>query len=151
MTLSTLDTRSPRPDGGFLLGLLAGAAVGGGLALLFAPQEGADTRQALATRGQQAGRRISDAYSSVAAQARRGARNLASRPAAPRHDPSGRNGEPGHATLVAGHTHERSADPSRVISDVVGEATYTPAPVAPAESGPGATSPAPSNTTWPVV
>ena len=57
----------------------------------------------------------------------------------------------GDSTLVAGQTDERSANPVQVISDAIGEASYTPAPVAPSESGRGATSPAPSSTTWPHV
>lgn len=106
---TTFDDRQPRTDSGFLLGLLAGAAVGGGLALLFAPQEGADTRQALATRGQQAGRRISDAYGTMAAQARRRARGFSSRTNREEGSAPGAHAS-GQSTLVAGHTEDRSAD-----------------------------------------
>ena len=146
---SNYQTRSTS-DRGLLIGLLAGAAVGGGLALLFAPQEGASTRHALASRGQQAGRRISDAYGSMAAQARRRARALKTSDQRPEGSAPGAHAS-GDSTLVAGHTDERSQDPTRVIADAVGETLYTPAPVTPATSGPGATSPAPASPTWPRV
>jgi gas vesicle protein len=61
---------------GWVLGLLAGAAVGGGIALLFAPRQGTDTRHQLASRGQAAGRQLRQAYESAAGTARRGANRL---------------------------------------------------------------------------
>ena len=61
---------------GWVLGLIAGAALGGGLALLFAPRQGTETRQQLAERGQQAGRQLRTAYDSVAGTARRSARRI---------------------------------------------------------------------------
>jgi gas vesicle protein len=36
-----------KPSGSFITGLLAGAAIGGVIALLFAPQSGKDTREKL--------------------------------------------------------------------------------------------------------
>ncbi len=60
----------------WVLGLIAGAALGSGLALLFAPRQGAATRQQLAQRGQEAGRQVRHAYASVAGTARRNARRL---------------------------------------------------------------------------
>ena len=61
---------------GWVVGLIAGAALGGGLALLFAPRQGMQTRQQLAERGQQASRQLRSAYDSVAGTARRSARRL---------------------------------------------------------------------------
>ena len=58
------------------VGLIAGAAIGGGLALLFAPRQGTYTRRQLAERGQEAGRQLRYAYDSVAGTARRNARRL---------------------------------------------------------------------------
>ena len=60
----------------WVVGLIAGAALGGGLALLFAPRQGTYTRHQLAERGQQAGRQLRHAYDSVAGTARRSARRL---------------------------------------------------------------------------
>jgi gas vesicle protein len=112
---TTFDDRQPRTDSGFLLGLLAGAAVGGGLALLFAPQEGADTRQALATRGQQAGRRLNDAYGTMAAQVRRRARRFSARTNQEEGSAPGAHAN-GQSTLVAAHTDERTAGPTSVAA-----------------------------------
>ena len=64
-------------DHTFLLGMLAGAAVGGSLALMFAPRQGRDMRQGLAQGARQASRRLSETYGTVADSARRGARQLA--------------------------------------------------------------------------
>lgn len=66
-----------RPNGRLLMGLVAGAAVGGGLALLFAPRQGADMRHDLATGAQRAGRRLRDGYETVADNVRQRARQLA--------------------------------------------------------------------------
>ena len=76
MTYHPLPTNPPQHDdySAFVLGLVAGAAVGGGLALLFAPQEGAQTRHGLAAGAQQAGKRVTQAYGSLAGTARRSAR-----------------------------------------------------------------------------
>ena len=60
----------------WVVGLIAGAALGGGLALLFAPRQGTYTRNQLTERGQQAGRQLRHAYDSVAGTARRNARRL---------------------------------------------------------------------------
>ena len=61
---------------GWVVGLIAGAAFGSGLALLFAPRQGVHTRHQLAERGQQAGRQLRSAYDSVAGTARRSARRI---------------------------------------------------------------------------
>ncbi len=52
-----------RPSGGaFLAGLLMGAAVGAGLALLFAPKTGRELRQQLAESARRARESARDAY-----------------------------------------------------------------------------------------
>jgi gas vesicle protein len=61
-----------------LLAGLAAAAVGGVLALLFAPRRGTDMRQELASGAQRAGRRLNDAYGTVADSVRQSARRPAS-------------------------------------------------------------------------
>ena len=65
---------APHSTPGWVVGLIAGAALGGGLALLFAPRQGVHTRHQLAERGQQAGRQLRNAYDSVSGTARRSAR-----------------------------------------------------------------------------
>jgi gas vesicle protein len=45
-----LDTRTGTSGAAFVLGLLAGTAIGVGLGLLFAPKEGADLRRDIAKR-----------------------------------------------------------------------------------------------------
>jgi gas vesicle protein len=156
MTYHELPTSpSNRDDGGhFLVGLIAGAAVGGGLALLFAPRQGADMRHDLASGAQQAGRRISQAYDSVAGTARRNARRFvgyAGGRSSKAHDDTftplpgevSTFGASSSTSTTPSEPFDRGDDPSRVLRDAIGEATYQPAPVAPAETGPGATSPAP--------
>jgi len=69
---------STRSDSRLLAGLVAGAAFGGVMALLFAPRRGTDMRQELASGAQRAGRRLNDAYGTVADSVRQGARRLAS-------------------------------------------------------------------------
>ena len=73
----TKDVKASTPT--WMLGLIAGAALGSGLALLFAPRQGAATRHQLAERGQEAGRQVRHAYESVAGTARRNARRLTER------------------------------------------------------------------------
>jgi gas vesicle protein len=70
------DQTSGRSTPGWVVGLIAGAAVGGGLALLFAPRQGVHTRHQLVERGQEAGRQLRNAYESAAGTARRSARRL---------------------------------------------------------------------------
>lgn len=129
MTHHELPRQSRRDDhGGFVLGLIAGAAVGGGLALLFAPTEGAQTRHGLASSAQQAGRRMTQAYGSLAGSARRNVRRFASYT---------RGGADGTTTLTPGDTHyERARPASDVLRDAVGEATYTPAAAPDTSAGP---------------
>ena len=69
------DSRS-RANGSLLMGLMAGAAVGGGLALLFAPRQGSEMRQDLASGAQRAGRKLRDGYDTVAETVRDRARRF---------------------------------------------------------------------------
>jgi gas vesicle protein len=60
--------------------LLVGAAIGAGLALLYAPRSGRETRQQLSDSADRLRRRATDAYDTVSTQARRTAeraRNVA--------------------------------------------------------------------------
>jgi gas vesicle protein len=66
-----------RNNNRLLMGLVAGAAFGGGLALLFAPRQGADMRHDLASGAQRAGRKLRDGYESVADSVRQRARQFA--------------------------------------------------------------------------
>lgn len=50
----------------FAAGMALGIAVGAGVALLFAPHSGADTRQLIARRGRRLGRRGRDAWGDLA-------------------------------------------------------------------------------------
>ncbi len=58
----------------FTAGLLVGLAIGAGIALLVAPQAGAETRQALARRGRRLRRRGVDAWEDLRDELRRVAR-----------------------------------------------------------------------------
>jgi gas vesicle protein len=138
------DNANPSDSGapGWVVGLIAGAAVGGGLALLFAPRQGTDTRQQLAARGQQAGRQLRQAYDSVAETTRRNARRLTEQAQDWRRSRSGDEWSAAKDAIPAGE--HRSPDSSRVLGDMVGEATYQPAHVEPNDVGRGATAPAPS-------
>ena len=49
--MQDFDTRYAQPGGGFVTGLLFGAAVGAALGIIFAPRAGADTRRQLAESG----------------------------------------------------------------------------------------------------
>ena len=104
----------------WVVGLIAGAALGGGLALLFAPRQGIQTRHQLAERGQQAGRQLRHAYDSVASTARRGARRLTEQAQ------DWRRPDQGHesASTVSDHvfaSDDHSADPSRGLSSAPSE------------------------------
>lgn len=134
-------TQTHRGDNsGFMLGLIAGAAVGGGLALLFAPNEGAQTRHGLATGAQQAGRRVSEAYGSLAGSARRNVRRFSNytRGAA------ASAAETTSSSLSAESHYERARPAGDVVRDAVGEATYTPASTPNTTAGPGVATPATS-------
>lgn len=48
-----------RQGGGFMMGLMAGAAIGAGIALLFAPKEGTQTRRNLSDGAHRLGEQIS--------------------------------------------------------------------------------------------
>ena len=50
---------------GFLVGMLVGGVVGAGMALLFAPMEGAETRRKIADTSKSAKERVSKVASSV--------------------------------------------------------------------------------------
>ena len=79
MTYDMYDSHgTTRSDSRLLAGLLAGAAFGGVLALLFAPRRGTEMRQELASGAQRAGRRLNDAYGAVSDSVRQGAHRLAS-------------------------------------------------------------------------
>jgi gas vesicle protein len=127
---------------GWVVGLVAGAALGSGLALLFAPRQGTDTRHQLATRGQEAGRQLRQAYESVAGTARRNARRLTEQA----QDWSRqRTGTRGSASDMHDYAKEHStSDTAQIVRGALGEMTYTPANAASSGVGTGTTSPAPS-------
>ena len=85
-----------------LMGLMAGAAVGGGLALLFAPRQGAEMRHELATGAQRAGKRLREGYESMSESVRQRARHLADE---------------------AHHMHERANEESEPVRESVDAAT----------------------------
>lgn len=121
----------------WVLGMLAGAAVGGGLALLFAPRQGADTRHQLASRGQAAGRQIKQAYDSAAGTARRSAQRLTDQA---KHltdqaktwrgehaTASGAHGDPltgSTVQAVPGAIDSGISDAARAFRDAVGDVDY---------------------------
>ncbi|HTU99361.1 MAG TPA: YtxH domain-containing protein [Luteitalea sp.] len=107
-------------DNTFLVGLLAGAAVGGGLALLFAPRQGVDTRQGIASGAREASRKLTDTYSTVADSARRNAQRWASQAGAVANEWSSRLEADG------GWPEDRAATPSEVHRAATADATYTP-------------------------
>jgi gas vesicle protein len=57
---------SNRSSAYFAAGIAVGIAVGAGVAILFAPQSGADTRRQIARRGRRIGRRGRDAWGDLA-------------------------------------------------------------------------------------
>jgi hypothetical protein len=103
-------------------------------------------RQGLAAGAQQAGRRLTEAYGSVAGTARRNARRLVGQ-GGRRTDGLGDS----DLSFASGQFRDRAADASQVLGDAVGEARYEPAATEPSETGPGATSPAPSDPRSPLV
>ena len=119
MTLHSAHASHER-DNTFLVGLLAGAAVGGGLALLFAPRQGVDTRQGIASGAREASRRLSDTYSTVADSARRNAQRWATQAGAVANNLSSRLEADG------GWPEDRAATPSEVHRATTADATYTP-------------------------
>jgi gas vesicle protein len=60
-----------RSVGTFLAGLAIGALVGAGVALLFAPQSGSDTRRAVSRRAKHLAREARDRYDDVKDRLRR--------------------------------------------------------------------------------
>jgi gas vesicle protein len=54
-----------RRDHGFMIGLLAGTCIGGGLAMLFAPRSGSDLRQQMADSAKDLGEQASQQYRQV--------------------------------------------------------------------------------------
>ncbi len=123
-------------DHTFLLGMLAGAAVGGSLALMFAPRQGRDMRQGLAQGARQASRRLSETYGTVADSARRGARQLATQAERVR-----ASGWSRMASDDATWPEDRAASPSEVFRAASAEATYTPSQTEPSRQGAGSTAP----------
>ncbi|AMY11912.1 Gas vesicle protein [Luteitalea pratensis] len=103
----------------WVVGLIAGAALGGGLALLFAPRQGTYTRNQLAERGQQAGRQLRQAYDSVAGTARRNARRLTEQAQDWRRSRLDDFVSTASDPMPAGEHH--SADSSRVMSPAPSE------------------------------
>ena len=99
---------------GWVVGLIAGAALGGGLALLFAPRQGTHTRHQLAERGQEAGRQLRHAYDSVAGTARRNARRLTEQAQDWRRSHLSDSMSSASDPMSADEHH--SADPSRVLA-----------------------------------
>jgi gas vesicle protein len=67
---------SGRGRGSFLAGLGIGIAVGAAVALLLAPQSGADTRRALKRRGRRVRSRASDAWEDLRLEFARAKRAL---------------------------------------------------------------------------
>jgi gas vesicle protein len=63
-----------RSVGTFLAGLAIGALVGAGVALLFAPQSGADTRRAVSRRAKHLAREARDRYEEIREKVRRARR-----------------------------------------------------------------------------
>jgi gas vesicle protein len=57
-----------RRDYGFMIGLLAGTCIGGGLAMLFAPRSGSDLRQQMADSAKDLGERASLQYQQVSSR-----------------------------------------------------------------------------------
>ena len=73
--MQDFDTRYSQPGGGFVSGLLFGAAVGAALGIIFAPRSGSDTRQKLA----ESGRSLRECAVKTYEQAREGASTAASK------------------------------------------------------------------------
>lgn len=68
-----------RSTNALLIGLMTGAAVGGALALLFAPRQGSGIRHDLASGAQRAGRRLRDGYDTVCSTVRERGQQLSDR------------------------------------------------------------------------
>ena len=114
---STTDTR----DSHFMLGLLTGAAIGAGVALLFAPREGSQVRQGLADNAQRVGRRLQDNYEDVAGTVRHSARKVM--------DQAGDLIERGKGAYqdAAADVRHGVSDASRTAQDLASESGYRPA------------------------
>lgn len=125
----------------WVLGLIAGAALGSGLALLFAPRQGAATRHQLAERGHEAGRQMRHAYASVAGTARRNARRLSDQAQEWRRQRSEAAGarESIYGDYGAAGSTPASEAPN-LLRDGIHEVTPGPTAVTPGSDAPGATS-----------
>jgi gas vesicle protein len=75
MTMQDFDTRYNQPGGGFVSGLLFGAAVGAALGVIFAPRAGSDTRRQIA----ESGKTLRDGAVRTYEQAREGANSAVSK------------------------------------------------------------------------
>lgn len=87
------DQFDDRQGGGFMFGLMAGAAIGAAVALLFAPRDGAQTRRDLSTSAQKLGEqwsRRSESMRHSVHQAADGARDLIERGRSAYRDASGK-------------------------------------------------------------
>lgn len=126
------DTR----DSHFMLGLITGAAIGAGVALLFAPREGARIRQDISENAQRVGRRLSENYGEVAGTVRESARRVM--------DQAGDLIERGRGAYqeAADEVRHGVADATRTAEDAAREASYRPASGTSGATGPGVTSPA---------
>lgn len=113
----TTDTASHSTPG-WMIGLIAGAALGGGLALLFAPRQGVHTRHQLAQRSQQAGRQLRSAYDSVSGTTRRTARRISEQAHDWRSQVSDAVSRASDAITSTGH---HVAEPARVMSSTASE------------------------------
>ena len=128
------DSYQTQQNSGFVLGLLAGVAAGGALALLFAPRPGADTRHDLADGMNRAGRRLRDAYDTAATSARKGAERVM-------HEASrvvDRATETGND--MADQARDDVKDAARALHKTIDEASATPVAGSGIGNGPLATS-----------
>lgn len=68
-----VDQDQERQGNSFMLGLMAGTAIGAGMALLFAPREGSELRRELANGASRLGEQINQGTGTVRESARRAA------------------------------------------------------------------------------
>lgn len=72
----TVSSQASRPTGALVTGVAIGLLVGAGIALLFAPQQGSDTRRSLRRGLRRAGRRGHDAWDDLRDELRRARRHI---------------------------------------------------------------------------